>query len=84
RASAAGSALSNITRSVAHINEVNDQIATAAEEQSMVSEEINRNVMNISNVAEGSAEGANQINDENTRLNDITEQLRNMIGQFRT
>ncbi|MES9957332.1 MAG: methyl-accepting chemotaxis protein [Sedimenticola sp.] len=84
RASAAGSALSNITRSVAHINEVNDQIATAAEEQSMVSEEINRNVMTISNVAEGSAEGANQINDENTRLNDITEQLRNMIGQFRT
>ncbi|MES9869867.1 MAG: methyl-accepting chemotaxis protein [Sedimenticola sp.] len=84
RASAAGSALSNITRSVAHINEVNDQIATAAEEQSMVSEEINRNVMTISNVAEGSAEGANQINDENSRLNDITEQLRNMIGQFRT
>ncbi|MES9962099.1 MAG: methyl-accepting chemotaxis protein [Candidatus Sedimenticola sp. 20ELBAFRAG] len=84
QASEAGSALSNITHSVAHINEVNVQIATASEEQSMVSEEISRNVMNISHEAERSAEGANQINEENNRLNGITEQLRQMIGQFRT
>ncbi|OOZ36698.1 methyl-accepting chemotaxis protein [Solemya velesiana gill symbiont] len=84
QASAAGSALSNITRSVAHINEVNDHIATASEEQSMVAEEISRNVMNISDVAERSADGAHKISEENSQLNDITERLRETIGQFRT
>src|SRR5690606_35209417 len=43
----AGQALEDITNAVNIINDVNTQIASAAEEQSAVAEEINRNITNI-------------------------------------
>ena len=42
-----GKDISEITDSIQHINQMNEQIATAAEEQSSVTEEINRNMVNI-------------------------------------
>lgn len=39
---------------------MNIQIATAAEEQSQVSEEINRNIVNIRDIVASTAEGTNQ------------------------
>lgn len=42
-----GKDISEITNSIQHINQMNEQIATAAEEQSSVTEEINRNMINI-------------------------------------
>lgn len=44
----AGNALGNITRTVSTIQAMNSQIATAAEQQSAVAEEINRSVLNLS------------------------------------
>ncbi|OZB35065.1 MAG: hypothetical protein B7X44_10950, partial [Halothiobacillus sp. 15-55-196] len=50
--------LQAITQSVQTINDLNFQIASAAEEQSAVTEEMNRNVQKISSISEQSAEGA--------------------------
>ena len=61
QAARAGTARDGITAAVTRINEMNTQIASAAEEQGAVAEEINRNVSNISHVAETSAHGAQQI-----------------------
>ncbi len=47
-----GSTLNRIAESVATISEVNTQIATAAEEQSQVAEEINQNIVRITDVSE--------------------------------
>jgi len=83
QASKAGTTLENITASVTHINDMNTQIATAAEQQSNVAEEINRNVVAISEIADHSAEGAKRIDEANNNLNQIAVQLKEMVGRFR-
>ena len=52
QADAAAEALQAITQAVSLINDMNNQIASAAEEQSAVAEDINRNVTNIGQVAQ--------------------------------
>lgn len=42
-----GEDISHITESIDQINQMNEQVATAAEEQSSVTEEINRNMVHI-------------------------------------
>jgi methyl-accepting chemotaxis protein len=83
QASKAGTTLDNITASVTHINDMNTQIATAAEQQSNVAEEINRNVVAISEIADHSAEGAKRINEANNNLNQIAGRLQEMVSRFR-
>jgi methyl-accepting chemotaxis protein len=53
QADEAGKALSAITASVAHMRESNTQIAVAVEQQSQVAEEMNRSVVKIHDVTEG-------------------------------
>lgn len=57
QATQAEESLEVVTRAVATINEMNMQIARAAEEQSVVSGEVNRNVHNIREVSEETAQG---------------------------
>jgi methyl-accepting chemotaxis protein len=60
QADAAAEALQAITQAVSLINDMNNQIASAAEEQSAVAEDINRNVTNIGQVAQDVAGGAEE------------------------
>ena len=83
KATAAGSSLRNITDKVATISQMNVQIATAAEEQSSVSEEINRNVVEINTVAEQSAEGAQKTASASGELSNLAQQLQGLISQFK-
>ncbi len=55
QAAEAGSALEIITGAVDTINMMNSQIATASEQQSIVAEEINQNIVRISQVVEETA-----------------------------
>jgi len=55
RAEAAGTSLEAISQAVAAISNMSIQIASAAEEQSVVAEEINRNVVNISQISHETA-----------------------------
>ena len=83
QASAADEALGAITQAVSVINEMNTQIASAAEEQSAVAEDINRNVSNIGQVANEVASGADEASKASAELTQLAEQQRRLINQFK-
>ncbi len=79
----AGSALHAITSAVASISQMNTQIATAAEEQNAVTEDINRNVVDISSVADNMANSASQIEAASSNLAELAASLQQQVDQFR-
>ena len=79
----AGNALDAITAAVSHISAMNTQIANAAAEQGRVAEEINRNVINISEVAEQTVVGAGQSSAANERITGLAGELQGLVGRFR-
>ncbi|HZJ93403.1 MAG TPA: HAMP domain-containing methyl-accepting chemotaxis protein [Thiopseudomonas sp.] len=72
-----------IAAEVATINNMNLQIATAAEEQSAVAEEINRNITRISNIADDTSSGATQTAHSSEDLLRLTAELRRLVSQFK-
>lgn len=83
RAGDAGKALESITDAVDTINDVNTQIASAAEEQSAVAEEINRNITIINDVADRSAAGASETAAAGDELARLARDLRRLVGEFK-
>mgnify|MGYP003433694197 FL=1 len=79
----AAASLEAITQAVSVISEMNTQIATAAEEQSAVAEDINRNVTNIGVVANEVASGADEASTASAELTKLAEQQRRLINQFK-
>lgn len=76
------SALSSIKTSIAQISDVNLQIAAATEEQTMVAEEIHRNVINISKVTDLNIGAAEQVKKCSQGLVNTSEILREQIRHF--
>ena len=72
-----------IAAEVATINNMNLQIATAAEEQSAVAEEINHNITRISNIADNTSSGATQTARSSEDLLRLTAELRRLVSQFK-
>lgn len=79
----AGTSLERITLAVTQITQMNAQIAEAAEQQLHVAEEINRSIMNISDITEHSSEGGKRIYEANTNLISISERLNKLVATFR-
>lgn len=79
----AGESLEAITSAVSTINEMNTQIATAAEEQTAVSEEINANIVKISNISSETAEGARQTAVSSEESMERVIELQQMAKQFK-
>ncbi|WP_028304150.1 methyl-accepting chemotaxis protein [Oceanospirillum maris] len=79
---AAGS-LDTILSAVASIRDMNDMIASAAEEQSLVAEEINRNVVNIVDLSQTTSESTLQINHASDELAQQADTLHNLVRQFK-
>jgi len=77
-------ALERIDKAVNLITEMNLQIASAAEEQSSVAEEINRNVEAIRNVTESLSGQAEQSAHVSRQLNDLANHQQELMQQFRT
>lgn len=83
QAAKAGSSLEEISEAVKVINSMNLQIATAAEEQNAVGEDINRSVVTISEITEQTAAGAQQTASASNELNELAEHLTGMVKQFK-
>jgi methyl-accepting chemotaxis protein len=75
-------ALEDIQNAVSIINDMNAQIATAAEEQSHVASEINHNIVNISQLADFTTSDAEDSRSTSEQLAQISDQLRQMVGKF--
>ncbi|MGE8186193.1 methyl-accepting chemotaxis protein [Pseudomonas sp. NPDC086278] len=81
-ARAAGVALEQITQSIHLINERNLVIASASEEQAQVSREVDRNLVNIRDLATQSAAGANQTSAASHELSRLAVDLNAMVARF--
>lgn len=83
KAEKAGQSLDIIAESVTSIRDMNTHIASAAEEQSAVAEEINRNIVSIAQVAEENAESTNQTTLTSQELARLANGLELQISQFK-
>jgi methyl-accepting chemotaxis protein len=83
QAGEAGDALEVITTAVSDISDMNTQIASAATQQGSVAEEINVNVSNISQVADQSARGTEDIANSSADLARLAVELQSMVAQFK-
>lgn len=79
----AGDALVGIVNAVSTINDMNIQIASAAEEQGTVAKEINCNVSSISEVASQTTENAEQTNHASRDLALLADELHTLVTQFK-
>ncbi|MEP3562644.1 MAG: methyl-accepting chemotaxis protein [Marinobacter sp.] len=79
----ATSALNTIVGSIAQIHDQVTQIATAAEQQSQVAEEVNQNVVRIVDAAQRSDTGVTQTNEASHELARLGESLRELVAQFK-
>ncbi len=82
-ANQAGNALSSIAGSVERINDMNLQIASAAEEQSSVAEEINQNVVRIADIAQETSGSMQQIASSSEDLAQLSTRLDQLVGNFK-
>ncbi|MDP3516232.1 MAG: methyl-accepting chemotaxis protein [Pseudohongiella sp.] len=82
-AARAGQSLQTITRAVSVIKDMSNQIASASEEQSAVTIEINRNINNISEVANETASGSREISKGATELARLASELNTLVAQFK-
>ncbi|WP_426134631.1 methyl-accepting chemotaxis protein [Pseudomonas sp. PWP3-1b2] len=76
-------ALRQIGDAVTVISDMNLQIASAAEEQSAVAEEINNNVATIRDVTESLSEQANESARVSQALNSLANQQQGLMDQFK-
>lgn len=82
KARLAGTALSQITANVDRISTMNTQIATASEEQSAVTEEINKNIITISEISNQTALGAQQSSEATLELARLAESMKQEVARY--
>lgn len=80
---AATNALEDITKSVSIISDMNIHIASSAEEQSAVAEDINRNVVAISLVADEVALLASETSKSSKTLSNLSNEQKKLIEHFK-
>ena len=83
QAAQAETSLSEISSAVAQINEMNAHIAEAARQQGQVAEEINKNIVNITQVADDSANGADQLSAASQEMANLAVNLENQVSHFK-
>ncbi|MFA5678908.1 MAG: methyl-accepting chemotaxis protein [Pseudomonas sp.] len=76
-------ALDNILRAVAQIVDQSQQIAAAAEQQTAVSHDIDKNIVEINQSGERTAEGARRTEQASGRMGELVSELQKIISAFR-
>ncbi len=83
QAQRAGTALQTITEMVATISAMNEQIASAAEQQTAVTEEMTRNAVSIDEIADSNACHASQCAASSAELSRLAIDLQTKVGKFK-
>lgn len=83
QASEAETSLGEISAAVGQINEMNAHIAEASRQQGEVVEEINKNIINITQVAEDSANGADQLSTASQEMASLAVNLETQVSHFK-
>ena len=81
-AQTAGNALDEIADAISLIHERNRVIASASEQQAQVAREIDRNLVNISDLSIQTSEGAAQIDSASQSLSGLSHDLKGMVARF--
>ncbi|WP_421867028.1 methyl-accepting chemotaxis protein [Motiliproteus sp.] len=84
KAQLADQALDQIVGGVGQIDEMTTQIASAAEQQSSVTEEINTNVIRINDISQECSTAADQVATSSESLAELSEHLRHLTSSFKT
>lgn len=79
-----GDQLNIITSSVGEITGMSAQIATAAEEQTSVADELSRSVQHIADISERASEGADRLSSTTNELAQLEQRLNVLVNQFKT
>jgi len=82
KAGKAGESLARISSSISRISEMNIQIATASEEQTNVTEEITRNIVNISDATEITNAAASETVQTSEKLANIGKVINDEVQRF--
>ncbi|MBD1556497.1 methyl-accepting chemotaxis protein [Vibrio sp. S9_S30] len=82
-ANTASHSLNEISRSISIVNEMNAQIATAAFEQTTVSDAVNRNIQRIADNSQQIVHVVEDANDSSKNLAAQCERLDNLVGRFK-
>lgn len=77
-----GDSIRQMAQAVDNITRLNQQIATAAEQQSSVAEDINRNVTAIRDVSDRTATSTHQVASASTELADLSDGLKQQVARF--
>lgn len=83
KAQSVGTSLDKIAQAVSSINDMNLQIASAAEEQTAVSDEINRNVVNINQIAGEAVMNIEQTSLTSESLANLAVGLQRLVAHFK-
>ena len=83
-AAQASQALARITHAVSSIEQMNQQIAAAAEQQSVVAEQVSQSMTRVREVAEDSARESQQLQSSTAELQRVGGELNDAVGHFRT
>ena len=83
KAGEAEASLVTITRAIESISGMNTQIATSAQEQSAVANDINQNISSISVLADQSADGVTNAQQVSGKLSTLSNHLYDLLGEFK-
>jgi methyl-accepting chemotaxis protein len=82
-ANESGASLQQISDIIGQINEQNMAIASAVEQQATVIKEVDKNLVNIRDLAEQTAVGAGQSNTSTGELASLADNLNNLVLKFK-
>lgn len=80
----AGEALTAIAELMTNINDRNTASASAAEQQAQVAKEVDRNLVNLRDLAANTSTGADQTLASSKELAALAEQLNSLVKKFKT
>jgi len=83
RAEDTSGALNSIAEAVSSINHMNEQIATAIEEQNCTTQEVTRNLANVNAAALHASEATNSVADAAHELTQLAGELQDQVARFK-